>query len=128
VTTDAITGEIAAAELRVSLERERIRNLGRGMAGDKFFALVDELDSADRQLDDMAEPLHRKLQGVLARASRAVDVRHARLDAASDYIARLDGVVEKIEQGNAGIGANKGPTVEGSETSSGSSPDATGAG
>lgn len=73
------------------------------MAGGKFFALVDEMAASEERLDALAEPLLEKMHTSEKLAATAVEAKHAKLDAAIDYIKRLDGTVEKLgEDGNGG--------------------------
>jgi hypothetical protein len=72
------------------------------MAGGKFFALVDEMKASEDRLDRLAEPLFQKLADSEKMAARAVDAKHAKLDAAMDYIKRMDDVTEKLEEGDNG--------------------------
>ena len=86
------------------------------MAGGKFFALVDEIKQSEARLDEMAEPLLKRLAETEERAKRAVEARHTRLDAAADFLARLEGHVDALEAANAV--SNGGPILGGSEPSS----------
>lgn len=99
------------------------------MAGGKFFALIDELDASEQRLDALAEPLLAKLVDTEKRASAAVEGRLAKLEAAQDYIKRMTGVVERLEDkkadnGGPTLGASAGspsPSTESTDGSAGSS-------
>lgn len=81
------------------------------MAGGKFFALIDEMTASEARLDKMAQPLLEKMAKSELLAARAVEAKHAKYDAAIDYIKRMDGVTEQL-----GDGDNGGPKLK---TSSG---------
>lgn len=72
------------------------------MAGGKFFALIDEMAASEDRLDKLAEPLLEKMHNSEKLAARAVETKHAKLDAALDYIKRMDDVSEKLGEGDNG--------------------------
>ena len=72
------------------------------MAGGKFFALIDELKASEQRLDALAEPLLEKIAESEKLAARAVDSKIAKIDAAIDYIKRMDEVSGTLE-GNGGL-------------------------
>lgn len=72
------------------------------MAGGKFFALIDEMAASEDRLDKLAEPLLEKMHNSEKLAARAVETKHAKLDAALDYIKRMDDVTEKLGEGDNG--------------------------
>lgn len=72
------------------------------MAGGKFFALIDEMAASEDRLDKLAEPLLEKMHNSEKLAARAVETKHAKLDAALDYIKRMDEVSEKLGEGDNG--------------------------
>lgn len=92
------------------------------MAGGKFFALIDEMAASENRLDALAEPLLEKMAASEKLAGQAVEAKHAKLDAAIDYIKRMDGVAEKLgEDGNGGPKLPAGSEAE-TEASTASPP------
>ena len=77
------------------------------MAGGKFFALIDEIKASEERLDKLAEPLLAKLVTTEAAAKRAVEAKSATIDAAADYIRRMEMATTEL-----GDGSNQGPTLE----------------
>lgn len=81
------------------------------MAGGKFFALIDEIRASEDRLDKLAEPLLEKLATTEAAAARAVEAKHATIDAANDYIKRMGAVASEL-----GEGGNGGPSLPGASS------------
>ena len=79
------------------------------MAGGKFFALIDEIKASEERLDALAEPLLEKLVTTEAAAKRAVEAKHATIDAAADYIRRMSAATDELAK--EGEGGNGGPTL-----------------
>lgn len=79
------------------------------MAGGKFFALIDEIKASEERLDALAEPLLEKLATTEAAAKRAVEAKHATIDAAADYIKRMSAATSELSEGEGG---NGGPTLQ----------------
>lgn len=76
------------------------------MAGGKFFALIDEMKASEQRLDALAEPLLEKMATAEKEAAVAVESRHATLDAARDYIRRMQHTSDAL-----GDGGNGGPSL-----------------
>jgi hypothetical protein len=81
-------------------------------SGGIFFSLIDEIEASERRLDEAAAPLLQKMQETEALAKGAVETRLDRLDAAQDYIKRIQDVTEKLTEGNGG------PSLEGGSAES----------
>jgi hypothetical protein len=71
-------------------------------SGGVFFSLIDEIEASERRLDEAAAPLLQKMQETEALAKGAVGMRLDRLDAAQDYIKRIQDVTDKLTEGNNG--------------------------
>jgi hypothetical protein len=82
----------------------RLQQKGGSMAGGKFFALIDEMAASEQRLDALAEPLLEKMAESEKLAARAVESKSAKIDAAIDYIKRMDEVSESL-------GDNGGPKL-----------------
>lgn len=80
----------------------RLQQKGEQMAGGKFFALIDEMAASEERLDALAEPLLEKMANSEKMATKAVESKHAKLDAAMDYIKRMDAVSETLWDGGNG--------------------------
>jgi hypothetical protein len=71
-------------------------------SGGVFFSLIYEIEASERRLDEAAAPLLQKMQETEALAKGAVGTRLDRLDAAQDYIKRIQDVTDKLAEGNGG--------------------------
>lgn len=96
------------------------RQRAKRMAGGEFFALIDEMDGSEHRLDALAKPVLEKLALLEGRATIAIQGKHAKLDAAIDYVDRMETTTKKLEEGAKAT--NGGPTVQGSEVSPKPSP------
>lgn len=108
----------AAADISKAIMDERQK--GKRMAGDKFFALLDDEKQSDNRLDELALGLMAHRAELEARAKKAIDTKHDRLGAAALYLDRMEGKVEALEASNAK--GNGGPTVAASVESPKPSP------
>jgi hypothetical protein len=102
IALSELTDRVIAYRVIAKIEREG------PMAGGKFFALIDELKASEERLDALAEPLLKKLALTENAAVIAVEAKHATIDAAADYIKRMNGVTEKLAEGKQ---TNGGPTL-----------------
>lgn len=91
----ALTQRVASA--RVIAQALVAKEKEQPMAGGKFFALIDEIAQSEERLDKLAEPLLNRLPQLEERAKRAIEGKHAKLDAAADYLERLEGKIEQME-------------------------------
>lgn len=111
---DRLTVRITLARIVAKVIHDG-RQREKRMAGGEFFALIDEMDGSERRLDALAKPVLEKLALLEKRATTAIEGKQAKLDAAIDYVARMDSATQKLEQN--GKPNNGGPIVPGSEVS-----------
>lgn len=92
-----------------------------------FFSLVDLCQGSERRLDDLALPLADEILELEQFAAAVIDSKRDDVAKARDYLGRLRGNVEKLEETKLpGAGDNKGPPLaEGSAALPPPSPDAT---